>query len=166
MSKNLTFIQHSPIKPSEIPDIPLYMDQVLDFLEEKLSGYKRSPKDIIFTKTMINNYVKADVLKPPVKKKYSRSMIEDLIMIYAFKQVLSIQDTKQLLKILHSSFENPYEQFIIEEQKILNLLSSNNPGVDTHKIQEDNLSLLSLILEASIKKRISERLIDIHLTSE
>ena len=46
------------IKPDEIPNIDLYMDQVTTFMEENLASTKRHEDDKILTKTMINNYAK------------------------------------------------------------------------------------------------------------
>ena len=60
------------IKPTQIPNIDLYMDQVTTFMEEGLEQTKRYPDDKILTKTMINNYAKNNLIPPPVKKKYSR----------------------------------------------------------------------------------------------
>ena len=57
------------IKPEEIPNIDLYMDQVTTFMEKNLSSTKRYEEDKILTKTMINNYAKNNLLPPPVKKK-------------------------------------------------------------------------------------------------
>ena len=47
------------IQPEEIPSIRLYMDQVTTFIEERLAPLKRRPQDKLLTKTMINNYAKA-----------------------------------------------------------------------------------------------------------
>lgn len=48
----------SYIKPEEIPEIDLYMDQVTTFMESHLSSSRRHEGDKILTKTMINNYAK------------------------------------------------------------------------------------------------------------
>jgi len=53
------------IKPEEVPNIPLYMDQVTTFMDAQLASSKRYPEDKILTKTMINNYAKNDLLPPP-----------------------------------------------------------------------------------------------------
>ena len=50
------------IKPEDIPNINLYMDQVTTFMEEQLASSKRYPEDKILTKTMINNYAKNNLL--------------------------------------------------------------------------------------------------------
>ena len=52
----------------EIPDFPLYIDQVVSIIEKSLSFLKNND-DAIITKTMINNYVKHKLVKAPIKKK-------------------------------------------------------------------------------------------------
>ena len=59
------------VKPEDIPNIDLYMDQVTTFMDSQLATSKRHEDDKILTKTMINNYAKNDLLPPPEKKKYS-----------------------------------------------------------------------------------------------
>ena len=85
------------IKPEDIPNINLYMDQVTTFMEEQLASSKRYPEDKILTKTMINNYAKNNLLPSPEKKRYSREHLLLLIFIYYFKNILSINDIQTLL---------------------------------------------------------------------
>ena len=59
----------SYIRPNEIPNIDLYMDQVTTFMDQHLEKTKRYSEDKLLTKTMINNYTKNDLLPSPVKKK-------------------------------------------------------------------------------------------------
>ncbi|MGN0481317.1 MAG: DUF1836 domain-containing protein [Lachnospiraceae bacterium] len=92
------------IKPGEVPNIDLYMDQVTTFMDDHLSDVKRYTDDKILTKTMINNYAKNDLLPPPIKKKYSKDHIYILIFIYYFKNILSISDIEKLLKPLTTEF--------------------------------------------------------------
>lgn len=87
------------IRSEEIPNIDLYMDQVLTFMDKKLKTAARNPEnDKILTKTMINNYAKNDLLPPPVKKKYSKEHVLLLIFIYYYKNILSITDIQTLLQ--------------------------------------------------------------------
>ena len=85
------------IKPEDIPNIDLYMDQVTTFMEDNLASTKRHHDDKILTKTMINNYAKNKLLPPPEKKRYSREHLLMLIFIYYFKNILSISDIQTLL---------------------------------------------------------------------
>ena len=73
------------IKPDEIPNIALYMDQVTTFMEDNLASTKRHDDDKILTKTMINNYAKNKLLPPPEKKRYSREHLLMLIFISILK---------------------------------------------------------------------------------
>lgn len=94
------------IKPADIPNIDLYMDQVTTFMDEHLAVEKRFPDDKILTKTMINNYTKNNLLPPPKKKKYSKEHMLLLIFIYYFKNVLSISDIRNILQPLNEMFSN------------------------------------------------------------
>lgn len=85
------------IKPGDLPNIDLYMDQVTTFMDEQLASTKRYPDDKVLTKTMINNYAKNKLLPPPEKKRYSREHLLVLIFIYYFKNILSISDIQTLL---------------------------------------------------------------------
>lgn len=85
------------IKPEDLPNIDLYMDQVTTFMEDQLSASKRYEEDKILTKTMINNYAKNKLLPPPEKKRYSREHLLMLVFIYYFKNILSISDIQTLM---------------------------------------------------------------------
>ena len=92
------------IRPEEIPNIDLYMDQVTTFMDEHFSSTKRYNEDKILTKTMINNYTKNNLLPPSVKKKYSREHMLLLILIYYFKNILSIKDIETILEPLREKY--------------------------------------------------------------
>ena len=94
------------IRPEDIPNIELYMDQVTTFMDNHLESTKRYDSDKILTKTMINNYAKNDLLPPPVKKKYSKEHMLLLIFIYYFKNILSITDIQNLLTPLTEKYFN------------------------------------------------------------
>lgn len=101
------------IKPGDVPNINLYMDQVTTFMDEHLRDSKRHDDDKILTKTMINNYAKNDLLPSPVKKKYSKDHIYILAFIYYFKSILSIGDIQKLL--------NPLSENFFQNEKMPNL---------------------------------------------
>ena len=88
------------IKSSKIPDIDLYMDQVLTFMNGNLDNVKRYDSDKVMTKTMINNYAKNHLLPAPDKKKYTKEHMMVLMFIYYFKNVLSIGDIQSILNPL------------------------------------------------------------------
>ena len=52
------------ITPSDVPQLDLYMDQVLTLFDRTLSESKRAPGDKLLTKTMVNNYVREGLMTP------------------------------------------------------------------------------------------------------
>ena len=56
-------IQPEYIGQNEIPDIDLYVDQIITLLEGRLGQNRRGKDDKVITKTMVNNYSKDGLLK-------------------------------------------------------------------------------------------------------
>ncbi len=80
----------------ELPEIDLYMDQIVTFLDKQLYIFQNNTMDKQITSSMINNYVKGDVLPAPIAKKYNREHLALIEEICTLKQVLSIADVKQI----------------------------------------------------------------------
>ena len=174
------------IRPSEIPNIDLYMDQVTTFMDNRLAKSRRYDNDKILTKTMINNYAKNDLLPPPVKKKYSKEHMLLLIFIYYFKNILSIGDIQKVLEPISSRFfpeggpmklEDVYEEvFSLEKEQIDLLLKdllaklscAEKTFQDVEGEDQDLLQLFSFIclmsFDVYMKKQLIEKLIDTVLT--
>lgn len=170
------------IKPGEIPNIDLYMDQVTTFMEDHLASSKRHPEDKILTKTMINNYAKNHLLPPPVKKKYSKEHLFILTFIYYFKNILSINDIQVLLAPLTEKYfsgeeslqlQNIYEEVMkLELEQIQPLAKdvtkkfnkSQESFADVPEEDRDFLQKFAFICMLSfdvyVKKQVIEHLID------
>ena len=120
------FKDFSYIPPEDIPDIPLYMDQITTFMDAKLAACKRYSDDKILTKTMINNYTKNKLLPPPEKKKYSRDHLLLLIFIYYLKDFLSISDIQTLLRPLEDGHFKVSDSITMPEvyQEVFDLIHS------------------------------------------
>lgn len=106
----------------ELPNIDLYMDQVLTYIEEYLSPYiKTDSEEKIITKTMVNNYVKQEILESPINKKYNKLNIAKLFVICILKQVYSIGEIKTLIAyaLEKSTPENGYDNFCFTFEEIL-----------------------------------------------
>lgn len=174
------------IRPSEIPNIDLYMDQVTTFMDKRLAKSRRYDDDKILTKTMINNYAKNDLLPPPVKKKYSKEHMLLLIFIYYFKNILSIGDIQKMLEPISSRFfqeggsmklEDVYEEVfslekeqidLLQEDLLSKLACAEKTFRDTEGEDQELLQLFSFIclmsFDVYMKKQLIEKLIDTVLT--
>ena len=107
--------QKSSIMSKDIPDLDLYMDQIMTLFEIHLANHKKNEDDKLLTKTMINNYSKAKVITPVKGKKYTKEQIIQMLIIYQLKNNLSIQKIKDLLTPIYENnddLSNLYDHFI------------------------------------------------------
>jgi len=172
------------IKLSEIPDIQLYMEQILGFLDNKLGHLKRSEDDKVFTKTMINNYTKAGILHPPQNKKYTKEHIILLVLVYNLKNILTINDIKTMfepvlndinsraddimpLEEIYATYlelkEGELEEFrntFNEKFKLVREKTANIQDEKTQDLAEVFLTVLMLTAQANASKRLAEKIID------
>lgn len=95
-----------PLDSEKIPEIDLYMDQILRLTEDK--GV---------TKTMINNYSKERLLKPLKGKKYNKEQIIQILCIMNLKQTLQLGHIKGLM---------PQEEGKIDFLKVYDAWASEN----------------------------------------
>lgn len=79
----------------ELPELELYMDQVLSLVGRYLEGYPGFDKKGL-TASMVNNYVKQGVLTPPKKKRYHRTHLAQLLVICLLKASLPIAAIRPL----------------------------------------------------------------------
>lgn len=184
---SLSRIDHAKLEA--LPDINLYMDQVITFMEKELYPTKRHEEDPILTKTMVNNYVKNNLLPPPEKKKYSKEHVLTLIFIYYFKSILSISDIQSILNPItgryfgkgssEMSLEDIYKEvFGLEHQETLNIMKDLakkfNTSMKTFEGMEgEDAELLRtfsficmLSYDVYLKKTIIERIVDQMLHEE
>ena len=98
-------IKHHLPRWNELPEIDLYLDQVVNYLEKYLGILSSNDDDKIITKTMINNYVKQGIMPAPEKKKYGKTHIAYLMVICILKQVYSIGDIGKLISETTKYFE-------------------------------------------------------------
>lgn len=175
--------QLSYIKPGEVPNIDLYMDQVTTFMDEHLSDIKRYEDDKTLTKTMINNYTKNKLLPPPVKKKYSSDHLYIMAFIYYFKQMLSIGDIQKLLTPMTEDFfgdndvislEKIYKEvYQLEKEQVSNVskdifFQHRKASASFENIEDEHereylqkFAFISmLIFDIYMKKNIIENIID------
>lgn len=155
----------------QIPDLDLYMDQVITLFENNLASTKRNEEDKLLTKTMINNYTKDKLLMGAIKKKYSREHIILMILIYNLKQSIAINDIKNILnpiveKVGNNEKVNLEELYLkylkLKKGNVEHLKTSIQEKLDLVKENEGGLLLyiLSLIDMANGYKKFAENLID------
>lgn len=105
----------------ELPNVELYKDQVIIYIENALKAINVNSKEKLLTPTMLNNYVKQRVVSPPKNKRYNEKHLAYLIIVCILKQVFSLTEVCDLIKIQISTYpiEEAYDYFCTELEKTL-----------------------------------------------
>lgn len=109
-----------------LPQLDLYMDQVILLLTRYLAPLERYGEEKAITASIINNYVRMKVMPPPVKKRYSRVHLAYLVIICTLKQSLSISCIQRMLPQDHSeaAARTLYEDFVGQYRSSIRFLCS------------------------------------------
>ncbi|KOS23780.1 cytoplasmic protein [Bacillus anthracis] len=169
LEKNITL--------EDIPNVDLYVDQVVQLFENTYADTTRTDDEKVLTKTMINNYAKGKLFIPIKNKKYSKEHMILISLIYQLKGALSINDIKSSLEHINESLlsddsfelnmlykdfltitENNVESF---KQDINNRVSevSEISSLEDSKL-EKFLLLNSLVNMSNMYRRLAEKLVD------
>lgn len=102
--------QQRPDGWDKLPDIPLYMDQVVSYLSRQMISIGDGDA---LTSAMINNYIKDGLLERANGKKYGQEHLAYLTAITALKQVMSVREMKVLTTVGREmrSPDRQYEYF-------------------------------------------------------
>ena len=122
----------------ELPNIPLYSDQVIEALNNYLAPFRQISSEHTITPAMINNYVKQHLIPPPVKKRYDREQFARLYCICLLKHVFSISEIRGLLEIQTRTYPFPkaYDYFCSELENILQFVFGLKEEVDVVGVDE------------------------------
>lgn len=139
-------VQHSLDRWQDLPDIELYMDQLVTYIERQLE-FLVVNDDKLITPSMVNNYVKLNLIPKPVKKRYRKEHLAYLTAITVLKQVMPIPTVKngvdQLIEI-HGQ-KDAYNLFCdVFENVYANLshqIAQNTEKLILDGITKDTLSL-------------------------
>lgn len=148
----------------ELPDLDLYMDQVVTYLERILCSISVEGEDKLITTWMVNNYVKAGAIPMPKGKKYNKEHLGYILLICAMKQVLSISDIHFLTDLKkHSQLDSSVIYQEIKEvhtrciqQVATNVIGSLNEINHDTNSQEIKKKLADLAVEYSVEAEVKK----------
>lgn len=89
-------------KWEQLPDFDVYMDQVIFFINDRLSPLffmEEAKTDKVITSNMVNNYVKNSIVHPPVKKHYKQYHLAYLIAVCILKKCYSLNEIQNMIEI-------------------------------------------------------------------
>ncbi len=163
----------------DIPQIPLYMEQVIGYISEVLSPISKGDEQPL-TPFMVNNYVKAKMITPPTKKKYNTNHIGYLLSISLLKNVVSMKDLATIIELdksftsdkekLYDYFKDMHDEVIKNQAHRVKARldaierSSKRGRKGKSNQNEDTLNLayiaLRLYIESETSKMIADTIMD------
>ena len=167
-------VKEEELTAADIPNIDLYIDQILNLISEKNAESSHRYSDRQLTKTMINNYSKDGLITPVKGKKYNREQIAQILSVYTFKNTLSIGEIKRLLDGAYSiegfdgeSLIATYDRHIEIKKgnreyakEILSELIDRN-GLDIENERDFMLIVGSLLSASAFLRNIAQEMIDV-----
>ena len=145
-----------------LPQLELYMDQVIILLKQYLAPLHRGEEDKAITASIINNYVRMKIMPAPIKKKYSRIHLACLIMICTLKRSLSISCIQRILPSDHSkeSVHQLYDGFVRQYRTVQESFMQQAKSSEHLRISDDVTGVLtSCAIISNLSTGLSEFLL-------
>ena len=90
---------------SEIPALDLYLEQIIRLISDKNANSSEIFADRVPTKTMVNNYSKAELITPLKGKTYNKEQIIQILLTNSLKNTLSIAEIKSIMDCIYKNEE-------------------------------------------------------------
>ena len=134
--------QDRPVSWEALPDISLYMDQLIGYMPRQLIHAGGAEG---LTSAMVNNYIKDGLVPRAQGKRYGREHLVYLTLVAAVKQVLSVRDMKTLMEGVDGPLDaqHLYQTF---QDGLDVALKNTREHMERFPDREENLSGLALSL--------------------
>ena len=160
------------LRLDEIPNLDLYIDQILTLVSAKNQSAAERYHDNVLTNTMINNYSKEGLLMPVKGKKYTKEHIVQMLLIYSLKSSLSIGDIHRVLEGARSEGVNgnelmeSYERHLESKEQVRRRVAKSVKGICGEGLLEDRngsdflVSLLDLLSYSAYIRNVALELLE------
>ena len=149
---------------AQLPDIELYIDQVISLLNKFLAPLYTDTAPI--TASMINNYVKLRLLPAPEKKRYTRTHLAHLIVITVTKQVIPITDAKLLLDAVENGAQSDaYDDFCTAQEQALHQMAAA-AAAHTQPDNATRQAVRDAVVCATADKMLTQKLLSLYHTED
>lgn len=156
--------EYMPVSWESMPDLELYMDQVITYLEREFALFQDAAGNKLITRSMINNYVKDGIVPRPVKKRYARPQLGALTMACLLKRTMPMQSVKEMVvrdgeelnEETYGAFCREFQSVSLEQSELLDGL------IDEAGMSRDRMYQLALCfaIRSSIDRYVADRLLD------
>lgn len=141
----------------ELPEIDIYMDQLVKYVDSYTHALQLQHTKKL-TPSMINNYVKLNLVPKPIKKKYSKNHLARIIVITVLKQAFEIPDIKNgIVYQIHSTDPKEAYNFFCHhlEMTIKYFINENKDDINIEQIK-DGYAPVQMACTTFVAKLITE----------
>ena len=148
-----------PAQWHELPDIALYMDQIIAYMPRQLIRFDDREA---LTSAMVNNYIKDGLVPRAAGKRYGPIHLGYLTAVCALKKVLSVRDIGILLRAAEERNKTPEELYQYFCGALDQALSDTAAAIDADAGREDLARMaLDLALRSYADQLACARILDI-----
>jgi len=175
MSKN------SMISYDDLPKYDLFLSQVIDYLNDKFVDDK-------YTNNIVQNYIKSEVITKPEdgkKRGYTKVHLAQLVLLSYMRPVLTTEEIKKVFKLAFNEinlraddiidWESAYKIFsdiqsesfndiknssVLHDSKLENIVKNLNLEDKDEERIKIFLLVLSLIAQASVIKKLVQKIVN------
>ena len=148
-----------PAQWHELPDIALYMDQIISYMPRQLIHFDDSEA---LTSAMVNNYIKDGLVPRASGKRYGPLHLGYLTAVCALKKVLSVRDMGILIKAGEARTQEPEELYRYFCGALDRALTDTAANLDGEAGREDLAKMaLDLALRSYASQLACARILDI-----
>lgn len=137
--------QERPAPWDGLPDIALYMDQLISYMPRQLIRFDEGGA---LTSAMVNNYIKDGLVPRAEGKRYGPIHLGYLTAVVALKQVLSVREIGALMAAGRALEKSPPEQYAYFRDALDRALRDTAQAIDPEAGQSD---LAKMALELAVR---------------
>ncbi len=149
-------VSNTIIHVDEFPKYNLFLSQVIEFLTDIFD-------DETYTKNIIQNYIKSEVISRPLegkKKGYTKLHLIQLIFVSYMRPILSTEEIKEVFRLAFNDINNRDDDIITWEDAYNIFYKIQNAQIESRdlSITVDEDKLRSIILDLKVKDEENERI--------
>ena len=151
--------QERPAAWDELPDLALYMDQIISYMPRQLIHFDDSEA---LTSAMVNNYIKDGLVPRAEGKRYGPVHLGYLTAGCALKKVLSVRNVGNLLSAAQEHNKTPEQMYAYFCDALDSALTDTAQTIDENAQREDLAKMaLDLALRSYANQLACARILDI-----
>lgn len=151
----------------ELPDMELYIDQVVTLVSRYLDLIPHDPENPVITQSIINNYVRLKLMPAPVRKRYSRRHLAYAILLCAMKQSLTLTEIQKLLPsdLEEEQLRTFYNEFVERMFQTAQVFIDQVNAVATQQLVPENENGCTNLILHSVVSSVLYKLLTVKLTN-